>query len=221
MDAVNEIVAECFHAVTQLREIEGPISSPDAIHRRLVGYVEGAREKARARGISQRDADDIAYALVALIDEVALGKDDPLRGHWMSHALQLQLFNENLAGEGFFSRLGELRRDPRRAAVLRVYYACLLFGFQGKYSVRGGDLELMRLVDSLRPEVERQVEPPDPLAPAGLPPDMAELKRRGRNPLLWMALGVCALAIAVFIGLKLSLNKAVADLTDTVEEPSK
>jgi type VI secretion system protein ImpK len=220
MNAVNEIVAECFHAVTQLRELEGPVASPEAIHHRLVGYVEAARERARERGYAQRDADEIAYALVALVDEVALGKDE-LRGHWMSHALQLQLFNENLAGEGFFTRLGELRRDPRRADVLRVYYGVLLFGFQGKYSVRGGDLELMRLIESLRPEVERQIDPPDPLAPAGLPPDMAELRRRGKNPLLWVALGVCALAIALFIGLKLSLNKAVADLADTAAEPSK
>jgi type VI secretion system protein ImpK len=221
MNVVNEIVAECFHAVTQLREIEGPVSSPETIHHRLASYVDAARERARERGLSQRDADDVAYAIVALIDEVAMGKEEPLRGYWMSNALQLKLFNENLAGEGFFSRLGELRRDPRRADVLRVYYECLLFGFQGKYSVRGGDLELMRLIDSLRPEIERQIEPPDPLAPAGLPPDMAELKRRGRNPLLWVALGVCALAIALFIGLKLSLNKAVSDLAETAAEPTK
>ncbi|MDB4982429.1 MAG: hypothetical protein JWM82_3181, partial [Myxococcales bacterium] len=100
-------------------------------------------------------------------------------------------------------------------------YQCLLLGFQGKYSVRGGDLELMRLVDSLRPEVERQIETPDALAPAGLAPDMAELQRGRRNPLLWVALGVCALAIALFVGLRLSLNKSVADLNDRVEELNK
>ena len=189
----------------------------------MTGSAATPRPRARAReqGLSQRDADDIVYALVALIDEVALGKSEPVRGHWMSHPLQLRFFNEHLAGEGFFARLQELRRDPRRADVLRVYYQCLLLGFQGKYSVRGGDLELMRLVDSLRPEVERHVEAPDPLAPAGLPPDTAELERGRRNPLLWVALGVCALAIAVFIGLRLSLNKSVADLSDRVEELNK
>jgi type VI secretion system protein ImpK len=221
MDAINQITADCFNAITQLRDIEGPGVSPEAIHDRLVGYVEAARSSARERGHSQKDADDIAYALVALIDEIAMSKPDPLGGYWMSQALQLRFFNENLAGEGFFNRLHELRRDPRRADVLRVYYQCLLLGFQGKYSVRGGDLELMRLIDSLRPEVERQIEAPDPLAPAGLAPDMAELQRARRNPLLWVALGVCALAIAVFIGLKVSLNKSVADLNDRVEELSK
>jgi type VI secretion system protein ImpK len=221
MDAINQITADCFNAITQLRELEGPGISPDAIHDRLLGYVEAARNRAREQGLAQRDADEIAYALVALIDEIAMSKPDPLGGYWMSQALQLRLFNENLAGEGFFTRLIELRRDPRRADVLRVYYQCLLLGFQGKYSVRGGDVELMRLVDSLRPEVERQIEAPDPLAPAGLAPDMAELQRTRRNPLLWVALGVCALAIAVFIGLRLSLNKSVADLNDRVEELGK
>ena len=171
--------------------------------------------------MSQRDADDIIYAIVALIDEVALGKPEPLRGFWMSQALQLHFFNENLAGEGFFTRLQELRRDPRRGDVLRVYYQCLLFGFQGKYSIRGGDLELMRLIDSLRPEIERHVEPPEQLAPAGLPPDAAEMQASRRNPLLWVALGVCALAIAVFIGLRVSLNKSVGDLSESVEELNK
>jgi type VI secretion system protein ImpK len=221
MDAINQITADCFNALAQLREVEGPGVSPDAIHGRLCGYVESARERAREHGLSQRDADDIIYAIVALIDEVALGKPEPLRGFWMGQALQLRLFNENLAGEGFFARLHELRRDPRRSDVLRVYYQCLLLGFQGKYSVRGGDLELMRVVDSLRPEVERQVEAADPLAPSGLAPDTSELERSRRNPLIWVALGVCALAIATFIGLRLSLNKSVADLSDRVEEVNK
>jgi type VI secretion system protein ImpK len=218
MDLINQITADGFNALRQLRELEGPTASPETVHHRLGGYVEATRERAREHGLSQRDADDLAYALVALIDEVALGKPEPLRGFWMSQPLQLRFFNENLAGEGFFTRLQELRHDPRRADVLRVYYQCLQLGFQGKYSVRGGDLELMRLIDSVRPEVERHVEAPDPLAPAGLPPDAAELQRRGRNPLLWVALGVCAMAIAVFVGLKLSLNKSVGDLADTVEQ---
>jgi type VI secretion system protein ImpK len=221
MDVVNQITAECFNALSQLRELEGPVTSPETIHHRLSGFVEASRERARALGLSQRDADDIAYALVALIDEVAFGKPEPLRGYWMGQALQLKLFNEHLAGEGFFTRLQELRRDPRRADVLRVYYQCLLFGFQGKYSVRGGDLELMRLVDSVRPEVERQIEAPDSLAPAGLPPDAAQLKARRHNPLIWVALGICALAIALFIGLRVSLNKSVSDLAESVEELNK
>jgi len=92
-------------------------------------------------------------------------------------------------GEGFFARLQELRptRARRRAARL---LQCLLLGFQGKYAVRAAISSSMRLIDSLRPEVERQIEAPDPLAPAGLAPDTAELQRGRHNPLLWVALAV-------------------------------
>ena len=64
-------------------------------------------------------------------------KPGGIRDVWMSNPLQLHYFNENLAGEGFFYRLERILADPRRVEALRVYYLCLLFGFQGKYAVRG------------------------------------------------------------------------------------
>jgi type VI secretion system protein ImpK len=217
MDKINEITSECFVAVSQLRELDSPSISPELIHERLRGFVEGMRGRAREQGMSGRDADDMAYALVALADEVAMGKPDPLRGYWMGRPLQLALFNDAIAGEGFFTRLAELRRDPRRADVLRVYYQCLLLGFQGKYAMRGGDLELMRLCDSLKPEIERQVEAPDVLSPAGPPPDEPLLRASGKNTFLWIALGVFAVAIAVFVGLRVSLSRQIADLSTRVD----
>ena len=53
MDATNQITADCFNAITQLREVEGPGASPEAIHHRLCGYVEAARERARESGLAQ------------------------------------------------------------------------------------------------------------------------------------------------------------------------
>jgi type VI secretion system protein ImpK len=218
VDHLNQITADCFNAVSQLRELEGAAGVPEAIHRRMQGYMDAMRGRAREQGMPQRDGDDIAYALAALIDEIAMGKAEPLAGYWMARPLQLQYFNENLAGEGFFLRLEELRRDSRRIDVLRVYYQCLLLGFQGKFSMRGGELELMRMVDQLRTELERQIERPDHLSPAGEPPDEPLLQSSQRNPFLWAALGVFAVAIAVFIGLRLSLNSHVSALVDRVEE---
>ena len=217
MDKINEITSECFVAVSQLREIDSPSISPELIHDRLQGFVESMRGRAREQGMSGRDADDMAYALVALADEVAMGKPDPLRGYWMGRPLQLTLFNDALAGEGFFTRLAELRRDPRRVDVLRVYYQCLLLGFQGKYAIRGGDLELMRLCDSLKPEIERHIEASDVLSPAGEPPDEPLLRASGKNTFLWIALGVFAVAIAVFVGLRVSLSHQIAELSARVD----
>lgn len=221
MDTVNQATAECFNALTQLRELDVPIGSPDTVHNRLIGFVDAMREKARDIGISQRDADDMAYAIVALCDEIAMGKPEPMRGYWMSRPLQLHFFHENLAGDGFFTRLDEIRRDTRRMDVLRVYYQCLLLGFQGKYAMRGGEIELLRIIDSLRPEIDRHVEVPDNLSPAGEAPDEPLVRSSQRNPFLWVALGVFAVAIAVFISLRISIDHQVAELKDRVGQLDK
>jgi type VI secretion system protein ImpK len=218
MDTLNQITSECFNALRQLRELEGPVSSPELIHSRLIGFIEAMRERARDQGMAQRDADDIAYAICALADEIAMGKPEPIRGFWMGRPLQLHFFNETLAGEGFFTRLQQLRRDARRTDVLRAYYQCLLFGFIGKHDVRGGELELMRLIDELRPEVERSIEKPDVLSPAGEPPDEPMVRSGQRHLFLWIALGVFAVAVAVFIGLRVSLDRQVTGLADRVEQ---
>ncbi|HVR63530.1 MAG TPA: DotU family type IV/VI secretion system protein [Polyangia bacterium] len=218
MDTLNQITAECFNALSQFRELEGPIAAPEMIHDRLRGYVESMREKAREQGMPQRDADDIAYAIVALVDEIAMGKPEPMRSHWMTRPLQLLFFNETLAGEGFFQRLQDVRRDTRRVDVLRVYYQCLLFGFQGKYSMRGGEIELIKIADSLRPEIERNIDVPDRLSPAGEPPDEPMVRSGARNPILWIALGVFAVAIAVFISLRIALDRDVSGLGDRVDQ---
>ena len=218
MDLVNQITSECFNAITRLRELDSQVSSPEMVYERLTGFVDAMREKARELGMVQRDADDIAYAIAALLDEVAIDQGEPLRGFWMSRSLQLHFFQENLAGEGFFQKLQEMRRDTRRADVVRVYYQCLLLGFQGRYGIRGGEIELLRLIDQLRPEVEKHIEIPDNLSPNGEPPDEPLVRASKRNPFLWIALGVFAVAIAVFIGLRVSLDRQVNEIRDRVEQ---
>jgi type VI secretion system protein ImpK len=218
MDLVNQITSECFNAITRLRDIDGPVTSPEMVHERLRGFIDSMRERARELGMAQRDADDTAYAIVALLDEVAMDKQEPMRGFWMSRPLQLHFFQENLAGEGFFQKLQELRRDTRRGDVLRVYYQCLLLGFQGKFGVRGGEIELLRLIDSLRPEVERHIDVPDHMSPNGEPPDEPLVRSSRRNPFLWIALGVFAVAITVFILLRVSLDHQVNEIRDRVEQ---
>src|SRR5687768_1381968 len=73
-------------------------------------------------GLAARDLDEIGYALVALIDEVVLARGGSLAYDWMREQLQLTIFGENTAGEGFFVRLEALRRDPQRVEVLGAYY---------------------------------------------------------------------------------------------------
>ena len=90
-----------------------------------------------------------------------LQKGGALRDFWMPRLLQMRYFNENVAGEAFFERLAAIRRDPTRSDVLRVYYLCLLFGFRGKYRVRGGELELLDIIDARAQRADPRAADPD------------------------------------------------------------
>jgi type VI secretion system protein ImpK len=218
MDLVSDLTSECFSAIGRLRALDEPVVSPEAAQDQLRRFVDAFKERARKAGVPEKDAHDIAYALVALMDEVALRAPEPLRGYWMDHPLQLHYFHENVAGEGFFTRLDSLLADGRRLAVLRVYQLCLLFGFQGKYGFPGGDVDLMRIAETVRNQVQRQQPEPGPLSPAGEAPDEPLVRRGGRNLLLWVSLGICALALAVFVGLRISFDHQVGDLSSRVDE---
>jgi type VI secretion system protein ImpK len=217
-DLVAELTGECFGAIARLRELDGPVPSPETVHARLRGFIEALKERARTHGVPDKDTQEIIYALVALTDEVAITTPEPLRSYWMNQPLQLHYFGENVAGEGFFTRLQSLLSDGRRIEVLRVYHLCLLFGFQGKYAFPGGDVELLRISDGVRNVLERNLEVPEDMAPAGQPPDEPQVRRASSNFLLWVSLGIVALALAIFVGLRLSFDQQVSDVTARVDK---
>src|SRR3954471_8130220 len=136
MKRVTELTKDCFNAINQIRESqEGMAPPPELLHQRLRGFIDALIERGPRDGFQERDVQDMAYALVALADEMALGMSESVRRFWMGNLLQIRYFNENVAGEGFFTKLDAVRRDPRRLDVLEVYYLCLLLGFQGKYAM--------------------------------------------------------------------------------------
>jgi type VI secretion system protein ImpK len=217
-DLVQDLTGECFGAIARLRELDGPVPSPETVHARLRGFIEALKERARTHGIPDKDTQDIVYAIVALTDEIALNTPEPLRSYWMGQPLQLHYFGENVAGEGFFrsSPVVAQRRPPHRG-LARVS-PVPVFGFQGRYGFPGGEVELLRITDGVRNQLERNLEVPDSLSPAGEPPDEPLARRANSNLLLWVSLGVFALALGVFVGLRLSFDQQVADVSSRVEK---
>ena len=131
MDNINEITRDCFNALTQIRHLdERSQPMPEVLYQRMSTFIQRAMDQAHQK-FGPQDAQDITYAIVALTDEVVLSKGGALRDYWLANMLQLRFFNENVAGENFFVRLAQLLTQPNRQDVLRVYYLCLLFGFQG------------------------------------------------------------------------------------------
>ncbi|HEY8211640.1 MAG TPA: DotU family type IV/VI secretion system protein, partial [Myxococcaceae bacterium] len=83
MDRLNDVVKDCLDAVVQLRSADAAaLPPPQQLHARLKGFVEQMIRKGADEGFSNQDAQDIAYPVVALIDEVALIKGEAIRQHW-------------------------------------------------------------------------------------------------------------------------------------------
>ena len=199
-------------AAERSRELQGETAldladNPARLHERFCRELEQLQQRAQELGVSPDDADDARYALAALIDEAAVQEDGPLRDYWSARLLQMRLFSENVAGENFFERLAALRGDRKRVLVLRVYYLCLLFGFRGKYRLRGSELELLEIEEGVRGELQRAGAIPSELvlSPSGRRP-YEKLADGRRNQLLVTLAGVAAcLSVLAYVGLRLAL----------------
>ena len=110
---IDEITRDCFGAIIQLRRLESVVGpDPQTLHGRLCWFVDQMIQKGQAAGLTPEDLGDVAYAVIALADEVAIGVP-ALRDFWMYNLLQLRYFNENVAGENFFYRLDLLKQNPK------------------------------------------------------------------------------------------------------------
>lgn len=218
MDRIGEVTRECFGAVIQLRRLEDDSFPPvPALHARFREIVDAALERAAQAGFGREDANDIAYALVALVDDAVLSRPSAVRDDWAARSLQLHYFRENAAGQGFFARLQAVRRDPRRSEVLQAYYLALLLGFEGHYRVRGGELELMTLVEDLRRELQRaRRSDAEVLSPDGERPDETRRDARRAGVGRWLAAGALGLAVLTYAGLRLSLGASVGEVASRI-----
>lgn len=220
MDRVNEVSKEVFNALAQIRRADDRSQPmPEMLYQRMRSFVDRAMRRASELGYAQQDVQDIGYALVALTDEVVMSKGGELRDYWLPRSLQLQLFNTNVAGEGFFNNLQNLRHDPSRMEVLKVYYLCLLFGFQGQYRVRGGEIELASITEEVGATLTRA----GLIGDAALSPNAARPQEnlggaRSHMPLVFVAIAALLLAIGVVAGLSWSVSSQADDLIEHIQQ---
>lgn len=217
MDRVTEMTEAVFNALEPIQRREAvSVPMPELVHQQLCTYIDQCTRTAQKHGLPPQDVEDIRYALVALADEVVLNKSDALRDFWVPRMLQLRYFNENVAGEMFFERLEALRRDPSRVDALKVYYLCLLFGFRGKYRVRGGEVEMLDLTEAVREQLVRSKAVPSEitLSAAGLRPYEPAADGRRNQLLIWLALGAAVSSVLLYLGLRLSLLRGADRLVE-------
>jgi type VI secretion system protein ImpK len=222
MKRIQEVTYDCFNALIQLRNLdEAALPTAEVLRSRFQGFIDALFQRAQQAGFSREEVNDVAYALVALADQFVMSKSESIREDWGQEPLQLHYFQETVAGEAFFTRLDTIRKNPRKKEILYVYYLALLFGFEGRYRVHGGDIELKNLVESIRQELGlNQSTAHDPLSPHPEHPPLLVQSRSRKKLVLTIGAGTFALALVLFLVLYIYLGASTDQVVNQVKELS-
>lgn len=202
MERGEHIVDEAFGALTRLRRAD-QLPPPSEVREYVERLITGLRRQLAKAGVSRKDEEDSAYAVVALADEMFLERSEAFQAYWLENLLQVQFFGQNVAGDEFFTRL-EAARNEARWSVVRAYYTALLLGFQGRYRVERGERELEKLVREVGSDLslDGNVEKVE-LAPAGEPPPerLEKVRQFGSLRIAFLAGGIFCLAMVWWVAL--------------------
>lgn len=121
------------------------------VHQQALFLLNELAASAEGQALPVQLADDAAFTVAALIDEVAMGLPD-LRAFWSQRPLQATRWMTNNAGVEVFERLSRARGGPK--SVLATYAVVLGLGFQGRYGLPGANrYELQQLRAGLAREL--------------------------------------------------------------------
>jgi type VI secretion system protein ImpK len=181
-------------------------ADPETLRTRLLEAVISGRDAGIAQGNPSVRADAAAWAVAALLDDLAL--NTPWGGHsaWPRHPLVSTLYGDVDAGVRFFDRLEELERHAARdPEMIELYYTCLALGFRGKYRVPGRAGS--RSLAAVRSAAARLLRDPDSDDLSGNWQGVIAKDTLSRSAVpLWVAFAVAAvLAAGVYLLLEVRL----------------
>ncbi|HLQ17989.1 MAG TPA: type IVB secretion system protein IcmH/DotU [Tabrizicola sp.] len=192
-----------------------PPANAEALRLRLQENLIDARDSAVGMGVPMTRANQAAWFVAALVDDIAL--NTPWGGHssWPRQPLVVGLSGEVDAGTKFFDRLEELLRYPNRdPEMLELGFHCLNLGFRGKYRVEGrtGDAALL----AMRSAIARAIRNPEaeaaPLSPHWQGVIAPDEKPRFAVPLWTIGLAAVAVIAALYVGLGIQLSNKATQL---------
>lgn len=196
-----------------------PPENPEALRTRLLEELVRARDTAMSAGSSMERADQAAWVVAALLDDLALNTPWGGASAWPRQPLVVMLRGDVDAGTQFFTRLDELERHPNRdRELLELQYACMALGFRGKYRVpgRSGD----RSLNAVRVAAARFLRDADaegaPLSPNWKGVVASDEPQRFIVPIWVMALGAAVVATAIHVGLSMALSSQAVELSALV-----
>lgn len=209
--SLYDLLEDGFYLFFLLRDGNAPASCAE-FNRRIDRFFTHFEKQAKNFGKPAGEIEEAKYAFCALLDEIMLASEFPMRDEWARMPLQLRLFEEHLAGEGFFERLETLRVEPQaHIEVLEVFHACLLLGFRGKYLLSGPE-KLDALVYRIGKEIRQVRGEPPAFAPNWKPAQRFRNYMRYEMP-VWLFYGIVGLVVTgVFIAFRVLLDKQFAGL---------
>jgi type VI secretion system protein ImpK len=211
------VCSDVLSLILQLRSSRD-LPAPDILLRRVLGLFDTMMQNGREARIPEQDMVDAKYALAAFADEVIfLHTTWPGKTQWLANPLQLQFFQMNTAGDGFFTNLDNLYGQKARAHVAEIYFLCLALGFQGKYRLRNQE-QLPAVIEGVGNYVALNEGGGEVLAPNADRKDGGGGAVRKELPLLAIALGLLVLAVVVVIVLKLLLGSSAGDAASAIEK---
>ncbi|HSC80420.1 MAG TPA: type IVB secretion system protein IcmH/DotU [Chitinolyticbacter sp.] len=206
--ALRDLLEDGVYLLFLLRDGNAPNSSAE-FNRRVDQFLVHYDKTARNFGKAGDQIEQGKYAFCALMDEIVLSSEFPLRDEWERMPLQLRLFGEHLAGEGFFDRLEMLRMDPgKNVEALEVFHTCLLLGFQGKYLLEGTE-KLGYLTHRVGQEIQQVRGGKAEFAPNWKLPHRFQTFVRNELP-LWLYFALLAVvAVSIFVVYRVLLGNQV------------
>ncbi len=207
---------EVFTAIVRLRYNRQAVSSAESFRAQMKQALRVAEQEARSGGYNAEDVKQAIFAVVAFLDESALGCRNPAFADWARLPLQAELYGHQLAGEVFFQELQKTltRNDSAETAdLLEVYDLCLLLGFKGRYAA-GGDLR--SIMAAIQDKMRRVRDPFAALSPRGGIP--AEAFRMVQSDpwirrLAIAAIATCLVTLALFLVFKFVLISGASELS--------
>ncbi|NDW45556.1 type IVB secretion system protein IcmH/DotU [Ruegeria sp. PrR005] len=142
--------------------------NPETLRTRLLDNLTYARDSAVAAGVPLSRADQGAWFVAALLDDIAINTPWGGSSGWPRLPLVVSLYGNVDVGDRYFELVEELMRHPERDPdMLELAQVCTALGFRGKYRVQGsnGEAALMQLraqLDRLnrdREALERPLSP--------------------------------------------------------------
>ncbi|MER9453892.1 type IVB secretion system protein IcmH/DotU [Mesorhizobium sp. M0478] len=196
-----------------------PPENPEALRTRLLDELVRCRDTTMAQGSSLERADQAAWLVAALLDDLALNTPWGGASAWPRQPLVVMLRGDVDAGAQFFARLEELERHPNRdREMLELQYHCMALGFRGKYRVpgRSGD----RSLNAVRVAAARFLRDSDAegaqLSPNWKGVIASDEPQRFIVPIWVMVAAAAVIATAIHIGLSMSLSSQAVELSALV-----